>query len=99
MSRQDMILRLLYEHGELSGRDLRSALNVDRGWWFRTFTNSGPSFYYLMSRMEDLELVQSRNVPFLCEGEVTNSRYYRLTEETREQLRAMKEIRQDIQTL
>lgn len=94
-----MVLRLLYEHGELSGRVLRSALNSGRGWWFRTFTNSAPSFYYLMSKLEDLGIVEWEDRPFLCEGEVTNSRYYRLTEETREQLRTMKEIRQDIQTL
>src|SRR5688500_1583141 len=99
MGRLEWVLRHLYERQELSAHELRALLNEGRGWWFRRVQNSRFCFNFLMVKMERLGLVEYTDMPReLAYGSV-KVRYYRLTEETLEELKLMKEINDDIKTL
>ncbi len=52
------ILRIIGD-GEVSGREIRNVLNKGKWWWSRW---SGPAFYSMMWKMEDLKLIKSRKL-------------------------------------
>jgi hypothetical protein len=86
VTRDSTVIRLLFDHGELSGRELREKMNSERGWWFRHMTNSLAGFYYLMACMEDRGTVTSRDVPKLIEKQIIKERRFRLSVDAQHQM-------------
>jgi DNA-binding PadR family transcriptional regulator len=57
-------------HRELSGRDLREALNQ------RRIKKDGPAFYQLMSRLEEAKLVEGHYDEKIVDGQRIKERRY-----------------------
>ncbi len=68
---QFLILGFL-RSGEASGKHLRAQLK--RGGTRRT----GPGFYQLMARLEDVELITGWYAQEIVEGQIIRERFYRL---------------------
>ncbi len=71
---QFLILSCLTSHHEAYGHSLRASLRKEE-----TKARSGPSFYMLMTRMENASLVKSRYERNEDGGWVTTQTVYRIT--------------------
>jgi hypothetical protein len=69
---QFLILDLLMSAGEMPGRDLRSKLAAEGQ------SKSGPAFYQLMARLEDLKYVTGWYVEKMIDGQRIKERRYRI---------------------
>ena len=71
---QFAVLSCLGPH-KISGRELRALLAKEK------IRKSAPSFYQLMSRLEDAKFVHGEYVNKVVEGQTIKERFYRLTGE------------------
>ena len=80
---QFVILGLIRE-GVASGKELRAALGEEG------MRKSGPSFYQLMSRLEDSGWVTGRYRQSVVDGQIIRERHYALTPDGSRALHASK---------
>lgn len=70
---QNLILDILLQRGETTGRKLRELLNTRLSWWRRW---SGAGFYNLIAKMEDAGKIVRRIEVIENDGEVYHIRHY-----------------------